>query len=99
MLRYAYGSPDWKRAQIWAVTVKARERKLVLENATDARYAGHGRMVFARQGKLFAVAFDSMTLSVSGAPVPVLDGVTHAVTGIGITNKHGEALLDYSCHE
>ncbi len=96
VLRYGYGSPDWKRAQIWATSLKTRERKLVIENATDARYAGNGRLVFARQGKLFAVAFDLKTLSVSGSPVAVLDGVTHSVAGLGVTTTTGAAQFSIS---
>jgi serine/threonine-protein kinase len=89
VLQYAYGSPDWKRAQIWATSLRTRERKLVIENATDARYIGNNRLVFARQGKLFAVSFDPQTLSASGSPVPVLDALTHAVAGIGVLTTSG----------
>ena len=44
----------------------------------DARYV-NGSLIFARQGKLYAVGFDSATLRVTGTPVQVLDGVTHAL--------------------
>jgi WD40-like Beta Propeller Repeat len=86
VLRYTNVSPDWTRAQVWVKSLKTGERKLLIENALDAQYAGNGILVFARQTKLFAVRFDPATLSVSGTPVQVLDGVTHALYGsAGIT--------------
>ena len=81
VLRYSDTAPDWKQAQVWVKSSKTGEQKLLLENAVDARYAGTGYIVFARQGKLFAVRFDLKTLTVSGPQVPVLDGVTHAEYG------------------
>ena len=85
VLRYATVTPDWKRAQIWVKPING-ERKLLLENAMDARYAGNGYLVFARQAKLFAVRFDPATLSVLGTPVQVVDGVTQALYGsVGVT--------------
>ena len=85
VLRYTNITPDWKRAQVWVKPLDG-DRKLLLENALDARYIGNGILVFARQAKLFAVRFDLSTLSVSGTPVQVLDGVTQALYGnAGIT--------------
>ena len=78
VLRHTSLTPDWKRAQIWVKATKTGERKLLLENAVDARYVEGGFLVFARQGRLQAVRFNLRTLSVSGQAVPVLDGVTHS---------------------
>src|SRR5215813_3685932 len=90
VLRYTTITPDWKRAQIWVKPLKG-ERKLLLENALDARYVGNNTLVFARQGKLFAVHFDASTLSVSGTPIQVLDGVTHALYGSAAITWTGAA--------
>src|SRR4030095_1831488 len=85
VLRYTTITPDWKRAQVWVKPLKG-ERKLLIENALDARYIGSNILVFARQAKLFAVRFDPSSLSISGTPIQVLDGVTHALYGqAGIT--------------
>src|SRR5262249_44477485 len=86
VLRYTTVTPDWKRAQVWIKPVNGN-RKLLLEDAMDARYVD-GSLIFARQGKLYAVGFDPATLSVRGAPVEVLDGVTHAL--------YGEALITWT---
>jgi serine/threonine-protein kinase len=85
VLRYTTITPDWKRAQVWVKPLKG-DRKLLLENAMDARYAGNDTLIFARQAKLYAVRFDPASLTVSGEPVQALDGVTQALYGTaGIT--------------
>jgi serine/threonine-protein kinase len=93
VLRYTTITPDWKRAAIWAKPMNG-ERKLLLENAMDAQYAGNGILIFARQAKLFAVRFDPKELSVSGTPVQVLDGVTQAL--YGSTGESWSAAAQYS---
>jgi serine/threonine protein kinase/Tol biopolymer transport system component len=80
VLRYTFVAPDWKRAQVWIKSLRTGERKLLLENAVDARYA-NGYLVFSRQAKLYAVRFDLNNLSVIGSPVPVLDEVTNSTVG------------------
>jgi serine/threonine-protein kinase len=86
VLHYATVTPDWKRGQIWVKSAQTGERKMLIENAMDARYLADGLIIFARQTKLFAVRFDLAALSVSGDPVQVLDGVTHALYGAaGVT--------------
>jgi serine/threonine-protein kinase len=81
-------TPDWSRAQVWVKSFDTGERKLLLEDALDARYAGDGVLVFARQARLYAVAFDPEALAVSGEPVPVLEGVVHS---LGPALSHGPA--------
>jgi len=90
VLRYTNITPDWKRAQVWVKPLNG-ERKLLLENALDARYDGNGTLIFARQAKLFAVRFDPGSLTVSGTPVQVLDGVTHALYGNAAVTWSGAA--------
>ena len=62
-------------ARIEAVRLATGERKVLIESASIARYSPSGHLVFARGGSLFAVAFDSRSLSVRGSPVKVVDGV------------------------
>jgi serine/threonine-protein kinase len=96
VLRYKFVTPDWSKAQIWVKNLKTGERKLVLENGTDAQYVGNGWLVFARLGKLWAVRFESKTLSVSGQPVQVIDGVTHATHEQGAPYTTGAAQFSVS---
>lgn len=70
---------DWNRARIYAQSLVTGERKLLLEGGTDARYLPTGHLIFAREGKLFAVRFDPKRLEVVGTETPVLEGVNHSV--------------------
>ncbi len=62
-------------ARIEAVRPATGERKVLLEGASQARFAPGGYLVFARGGSLFAVAFDTRKLEVRGAPVEVVRSV------------------------
>jgi serine/threonine-protein kinase len=90
------GSPDFiTNPQIW-VTTKTGKPKLLQENGTDAR-VGNNRLFFARDGKLFAVAFDPKTLSTSGAAVPAIeDGVVHSISFDGAGTSTGAAQYSVS---
>jgi serine/threonine-protein kinase len=86
VLRFSAIAPDWSRATVWVKSLKTGGRTLLLQNAVDARYVADDTLVFAREGKLYAVPFDLSSLSVNGREVQVLDGVTHSVHGnAGIT--------------
>ena len=69
----------WSGPQIFVLSLETGERKLLIEDGTDARYVPTGHLVYARQGTLMAVPFDPETLSLDGSPVPVLEGVTHSI--------------------
>jgi serine/threonine-protein kinase len=62
-------------ARIEVVRPATGERKVLVEGASQARYAPGGHLVFARGGALFAVAFDPKTLEVRGSPRQVAQGV------------------------
>jgi serine/threonine-protein kinase len=72
------------RAHIVAQSLKSGERKTLIEGGSDARYVPAGHLVYALSGSLYAVPFDAQRLEVTGAPVPIIEGVsrdTAAVTG------------------
>ena len=71
---------SWGDEEVVAQVLASGERKVLLTNATDARYLPPGRITFLRQGVLFAVAFDPDRLEVKGAPVALLKGVAQALT-------------------
>lgn len=91
VLRYKDITPNWAQAQVWAKSLKTGQRKLIVENGVDARYAGNGWLVFARLGALWAVEFDPVTLSTHGSPVPVLDGVLQSAYTANALNTTGAA--------
>jgi serine/threonine protein kinase/Tol biopolymer transport system component len=53
----------------------------LIEGATNGRYLSTGHIVYAVEGKLFAVSFDLRTLKVTSKPVLVVEGIARA--GIG----------------
>ena len=55
----------------------------LLEFASDAAYLPSGHIVFARQGTLYAVPFELATRTLTGDPVPVLEGISRATTFTG----------------
>ena len=69
------GAP-FDEAAIDAVAVATGERRRVVENASQARYAG-GQLFFVRGGRLLAAPFDPETLAVGGATEVVADGVRY----------------------
>jgi len=59
------------------LSLETGERKVVLENARQARYLSTGHLVYeqSRTGNLMAAPFDLAALEVTGDSVPVLQGV------------------------
>jgi hypothetical protein len=62
-------------ARIDVVDLVTRRRTTLVEGGTFPRYAPSGHLVYARAGSLYALPFDTRTLSVAGTPVKVLDQV------------------------
>jgi Tol biopolymer transport system component len=70
----------WGDEDLVAQQLATGERKVLLRDATDARYLDSGHLLFLRRGTLCAVAFDSQRLELRGTPVPVVDAVSQALT-------------------
>jgi serine/threonine-protein kinase len=64
------------------LSLETGERKVVLENARQARYLSTGHLVYAlsRTGNLMAVPFDLAALEVTGDSVQVVQRVRHVTT-------------------
>jgi len=65
----------WERASIVVQSVASGERKVLVRAANYARYVPTGHLVYAVGGVLLAVPFDLARLEVTGAPVPVIEGI------------------------
>jgi Tol biopolymer transport system component len=76
----AASSEYYDDARIEAVRPGSGERKVLVENASMARYSPSGHLVFARGGSLFAQPFDPRTLELRGSPALALGGVATDVT-------------------
>jgi serine/threonine-protein kinase len=64
--------------QIAAQSLETGERRVLIQGGVDARYVHSGHLVYANQGNLFAVPFDSAKLQITGPPRTVIEGVAHA---------------------
>ncbi len=75
-------SPDnYDDSRIDAVVVATGERKTVLQGASMAQYLSSTRqLIFAKNGSLYAVAFDEEKLECRGESAPVVQGVQGNVT-------------------
>ncbi len=65
------------------LSLETGERKVVLENARQARYLSTGHLVYEQSGtgNLMAVPFDLAALEVTGDSVPVVQGVSQTALG------------------
>jgi Tol biopolymer transport system component len=70
------------------LSLETGERKVVLENARQARYLSTGHLVYeqSRTGNLMVAPFDLAALEVTGESVPVVQGV----------RQNSEAYVDYA---
>ena len=64
-----------------AVLTRSTESWTTLVAGSDARYAASGHLVYGAEGALRAAPFDLARLTLSGPPVPVVEGVTTKPSG------------------
>ncbi len=67
-------------ARIEAVRPATGERKVLVEGSSQARYGSDDRLIFARGGSLYSIAFDPRTLTTRGTPEVVVQGVATDVS-------------------
>jgi serine/threonine-protein kinase len=77
------GRERWDSARIMVKAADGSEPQTVLEGGSDARYLSSGEIVYAVEGRLFAVAFDLRELKVTSQPVLVLEGVARSTPATG----------------
>ena len=81
-------------ASVELLDLPSGRRMLLVENATDARYAA-GFLLFAREGALYSVRFDATSRTISGDPVRI-GTVMHATGGNAPAASSGAAQFDVS---
>ena len=84
---------SWDDALIVAERLDTRERTILIEGGSDARYVPTGHLVYVRGGTLMAAPFDLDRLE-AGAPVAVVEGVMQPteITGaafVGLSEQGG----------
>jgi Tol biopolymer transport system component len=72
-------SGNWTSAQVVVHSVGTGEQRRLLQG-THPRFAPSGHLLYAQGGTLMAVAFNSQRLEVTGAAVPVVEGVLQSVS-------------------
>jgi eukaryotic-like serine/threonine-protein kinase len=71
----ALTSSVWITAQIAVHSMVTGERRTLVQLGTQPRYALSGHLVYAQGATLMAVPFDPQRLVVTGATVPVVEGI------------------------
>jgi eukaryotic-like serine/threonine-protein kinase len=79
VLFHASRDIDPELTDIVALDLTTGTRTPILPNAMDPRYVQTGHLLFLREGRLMAVAFDPKGLEVQGQPVIMVENVMHAV--------------------
>jgi serine/threonine-protein kinase len=69
--------------QVVAQSIKTGARTPVVAIGSDARYVATGHIVYWANGTIFAAPFDLTTLAVTGATVPLVEGVRVGATSAG----------------
>ena len=76
---------DWDAAEILTYSLSTGART-VLTTGGSAQYLPTGHLVYALGDTLFGVAFDAETLTLSGGPVPLVQGVMRSGNFTGAAN-------------
>src|SRR3954449_3082789 len=76
------------RAHIVVQSLKAGERKTLIEGGSDGPYVPTGHLVYALSGSLYAVPFDTQRLVVKGAPIPIVEGISRGSVAVRWTGTH-----------
>jgi serine/threonine-protein kinase len=91
----AFSTPI-ERSRILAQSLKTGKQTVLVEGAVFGRYVPSGHVMFARGETVFAVPFDLGRLEVTGAPVPVLEGVaTFPQNGLSLFAVSDAGVLAY----
>jgi Tol biopolymer transport system component len=71
--------------QVAVLSLPTKDKRVLMEDAADARYVPTGHLIFVRRGVLYAAPFDLAKLQVSGQPQPVADDIMQSMnTGSSI---------------
>ena len=74
-------SGSWSDAQIVAQSVTTGKRTMLVRGGTNPHYLSNGSLLYAQNGRVMSVALDASSLTISGAPVAVLDNVRQSADG------------------
>jgi eukaryotic-like serine/threonine-protein kinase len=73
-------SVNWTNAHVAVRSVGTGEQRYLIQGGTQPRYAPTGHLLYAQGGSLMGVPFDRQQLAVSGAEVPLVEGILQSPT-------------------
>jgi eukaryotic-like serine/threonine-protein kinase len=77
---FAASGNDRANAEVAVQSLGTGTRRNLIQGATHPRYAPSGQLVYAQGGNLMATPFDLQRLAVTGAAVPVVEGVLQSTS-------------------
>jgi serine/threonine-protein kinase len=72
------GTDRWDKAQIVVQSIGSTERQVVVRGGSDARLLPSGHLLYMQGGTILAAPFDTSKRTVTGGPVPMVEGVMRA---------------------
>src|SRR5262249_25440683 len=72
---------SFNSAQIAILDLKSGQHRVVVNGGSAGRYVPSGHLVYVRDGTMFAVAFDTKRLAVTGVETPIVEGVYYNNAG------------------
>jgi Tol biopolymer transport system component len=82
------GGPDGN-SQVAVQSVSTGKRQNLIPRGTQPLYALSGHLIYAQGGNLMAVPFDPERLVVTGATVPVVEGVAQSTSSVAAVAQYG----------
>lgn len=84
----------WDTAKIVMLALDAgtpagAPRRDLITGGADARYVDSGHLVYMKSGTLMGVPFDAASRQLTGAPVPLIENVMHAVNAPNFADETG----------
>ena len=85
------GSRRWIQGEIVVEDLETGNRTTILPGGGDPRYLPTGHLVYVEESVLFAIPFDLGSLAVTGAPIPMVEGVQRGTnqTTVGAPAAYG----------
>ncbi|TDI38200.1 MAG: hypothetical protein E2P02_21170 [Acidobacteria bacterium] len=87
---------SWEGTNLVLQSLENGERKLLMEDAADGRFAPTGHVVFVRVGTLMAASFDPNRGEITGVAVPVVESLRQAINAGGIQRSNAAGQFSFS---
>jgi len=71
---------NWNSGQVVVQPVGTGERRTLVKGVIHPHYAPSGHLLYVQGGNLMAAPFDPQRLTVTGAAVPIVEGLLHSTT-------------------